>query len=110
MNQTPDGGFILAGWSYSSRSGDVRGANHGYNDVWVVRLGPAGAVRWQRLLGGSGYEGAFAVEGAPDGGYILAGHSSSSADGDVGEMTRGGFDYWVVRLGLDPPPVIAVRL
>ncbi len=36
VEQTPDGGYIIAGWS-ASNNWDVSG-NHGYNDYWVVKL------------------------------------------------------------------------
>ena len=32
VQQTGDGGYIVAGWSASSASGDVTGTNHGGND------------------------------------------------------------------------------
>jgi len=36
--QTTDGGYIVAGYSYSN-NGDVSG-NHGESDVWIVKLSP----------------------------------------------------------------------
>lgn len=42
MQQTKDGGYVIAGWS-DSNDGDVSG-NHGQNDFWIVKLGPPPAV------------------------------------------------------------------
>jgi len=42
IQQTTDGGYIVAGWS-NSNDGDVTG-NHGGFDYWVVKLGPDGAA------------------------------------------------------------------
>jgi uncharacterized repeat protein (TIGR01451 family) len=43
VRQTPDGGYIIAGYSQSN-NGDVSG-NHGNYDIWVVKLfSPASAV------------------------------------------------------------------
>ena len=49
--QTPDGGYVFAGMTVSN-DGDVSG-NHGFQDLWVVRLDAAGAIQWQRCYGGS---------------------------------------------------------
>ncbi len=42
IQQTGDGGFILAGFAWSS-NGDVSGV-HGYNDFWVVKLSPSSSA------------------------------------------------------------------
>jgi hypothetical protein len=40
MDQTTDGGFVLAGYAWSE-DGDLAGSTiHGYNDFWVVKLAP----------------------------------------------------------------------
>ena len=53
---------------------------------------------WQKLLGGSAADQAWSVQQTADGGYIVAGYSSSSASGDVTGTTHGLNDYWVVKL------------
>lgn len=57
------------------------------------------AITWQKCLGGSGYEKAADVLLLPDGGYLIAGETSS-ADGDVtGHYgTASTSDGWLVRL------------
>jgi len=92
--QTKDGGYIVAGRS-NSNDGNVSG-NRGGTDGWVVRLGAAGNIIWQRSLGGSGRDHFRSVQQTADGGYIVAGYSNSN-DGDV-SGNRGGTDGWVVRL------------
>ncbi|MBV6440938.1 MAG: hypothetical protein EPGJADBJ_02614 [Saprospiraceae bacterium] len=94
MQATSDGGYILAGWS-SSNDGDVSG-NHGNTDYWIVKSDSTGVIQWQRSSGGSGNEGAYAIQKTGDGGYILAGVSDSN-DGDV-SGNHGGRDGWVVKL------------
>src|SRR5687767_5694247 len=49
--QTSDGGYIVAGSSFST-DGDVTG-NHGGGDYWVVKLDGSGNLSWQKSLGGS---------------------------------------------------------
>ena len=39
IRQTPDGGYIFAGFTQSSDSGYI-GTNRGYEDAWVVKLNP----------------------------------------------------------------------
>jgi len=94
IQQTSDGGFIVAGRSYSN-DGDVSG-NHGLEDFWVVKLNYSGSIVWQKCLGGSGDDAAISIQQTSDGGFILAGWTDSN-DGDV-SGSHGDYDYWVVKL------------
>jgi Secretion system C-terminal sorting domain len=94
VQQTTDGGYIMAGIS-ASTDGDVTG-NHGSQDAWVVKLDTAGTIQWQKSLGGSDGDSASSIQITSDGGYILAGISSST-DGDV-TGNHGNADCWVVKL------------
>ncbi|MCD6594956.1 hypothetical protein J7L68_04690, partial [bacterium] len=94
IQQTTDGGFIVAGVSQSN-DGDVSG-NHGSSDSWVVKLNSAGEIVWQRTLGGSDEDCATSIQQTTDGGFIVAGVSQSN-DGDV-SGNHGYDDYWVVKL------------
>jgi hypothetical protein len=81
IQQTADGGYIVAGESYST-DGDVKG-NHGYSDWWVVKLSASGTIQWQKSLGGSSYDSASSIQQTTDGGYIVVGISGST-DGSFG--------------------------
>lgn len=94
IQQTIDGGYIVAG-SSKSNDGDVSG-NHGYGDYWIVKLDFSGNIEWQKSLGGSGGDYAYSVQQTSDRGYIVAGTSSSN-DGDV-SGNHGSWDYWIVKL------------
>jgi len=94
VRQTNDGGYIVAGYTYSN-NWDVSG-NHGEADYWVVKLSPTGQVQWQRTYGGSDYDKAYAVRQTTDGGYIVAGYSGS-LDGDVTHKV-GIYNAWIVKL------------
>lgn len=91
---TPDGGYILAG-SSNSNDGDING-NIGLSDFWIIKLTGAGAIQWQRRLGGTSQDAARDVQLTADGGYIIAGFSYS-ADGNI-TGNHGISDYWVVKL------------
>jgi hypothetical protein len=94
IRQTADGGYIIAGNSLSY-GGDVTD-NHGYVDLWVVKLSDVGSLQWQKTYGGSRYESVFSVRQTSDGGYIIAGYTDSK-DGDV-TGNHGKEDFWVVKL------------
>ncbi len=94
IQQTTDGGFIVAG--YSRSSDDDVASNKGLTDYCIMKLDASGNLEWEKSLGGSDDEWAYAVQQTNDGGYIIAGHSKS-ADGDVA-VNHGGWDYWIVRL------------
>ena len=94
IHQTSDGGYIVAG-STMSNNFDVSG-NHGDFDAWIVKLSSSGALEWQRALGGSAEDDAFSFQQTDDGGYIIAG-SSSSIDGDV-SSNQGDQDFWIIKL------------
>lgn len=102
IRQTADGGYIFCASTESSASGDVTGTNHGplgTLDYWIVKLDAAGATSWDIILGGNSTEIATAIIQTADGGYIVGGHSSSSADGDVTPVNHStNFDSWIVKL------------
>ena len=91
---TSDGGYIIAGTT-SSIDGDVVG-NHGLSDMWILKLDVAGIIQWQKCFGGTGSDGASAIELSTDDGYIIAGYTFS-IDGDVTEYF-GNYDYWIVKI------------
>lgn len=94
IEQTTDQGYIVAG-STMANDGDVSG-NHGWADIWVVKLNNSGSIEWQKCLGGSSYEWPRSIQQTEDGGYIVAG-TTESVDGDV-TGNHGNKDYWIVKL------------
>ncbi|HEV8084380.1 MAG TPA: T9SS type A sorting domain-containing protein [Chitinophagaceae bacterium] len=97
LQQTKDGGYILAGNSVSSPSAD-KAENKGVFDLWVIKLNSFGSVEWQKTLGGDSYEFCNSVQQTKDGGYIVGCMSNSNASGDKSENSKGGFDFWLVKL------------
>jgi len=94
IQQTTDSEFVVAGYSQST-DGDVSG-NHGNEDYWILHLDTLGDILWTKSYGGSGDDEASAIQQTSDGGFIVAGYSSST-DGDV-QGNQGSYDYWVLRL------------
>ena len=98
MTQTLDGGYIIAGHTYSN-DGDVSG-NHSepLTDMWIVKLDTICNIEWQKCLGGTNDDYAYSVQQTIDNGYIVAGRTLST-DGDVfGFHGSLGSDYWIVKL------------
>jgi hypothetical protein len=100
IQQTNDGGYIVAGWTMST-NGDVTG-NHGDIDYWIVKITNLGGLTWQKSLGGTGEDGGISIQQTIDGGYITSGWATSF-NGDV-TGHHGGGDMWVVKLS----PFVAV--
>lgn len=94
INQTKDGGYIIAGYT-ASTDGDVIGCTGSINE-WIVKISSLGVIEWQKCLGGSHDERANSIIQTLDGGYIVVG-SAISNDRDV-SGNHGGVDAWVVKL------------
>lgn len=55
-------------------------------------------ILWQKTIGGSGSEFLTSIEKTNDGGMIIGGYSDSNISGEKTENSRGGDDYWIVKL------------
>ena len=53
---------------------------------------------WDKTIGGNGYEYQVKVIPTSDGGYMVAGSSSSNASGDKSENSKGNLDYWIIKI------------
>jgi len=76
--QTTDGGYALAGWTYSDMT-----------DFWLVKTDSAGNMQWNRIYGGGNGEEAYALVQTAEGGYALAGETYSTDSGEP--------DFWLVK-------------
>jgi len=82
IQQTKDGGYIVAGWTYSLGSGE--------RDAYILKLNSRGEVEWQKTFGGEDSDIANSIQQTTDGGYIVAGWTKSS--GSRGE------DAYILKL------------
>src|SRR5690606_31482076 len=92
--QTADGGYILAGSSRSSISGEKSEGSRGLFDGWIIKIDALGEIQWQKTLGGSSFDLIGAVAITTDDGYVIAGYSASPVSGEKTEPSYGGNDYW----------------
>jgi hypothetical protein len=98
---TADGGFLLAGVSYSIADGNKTSPGHRgfYYDYWVVKTDSQGRKEWEGSWGGTWFESLRATVPRGVDGYLLAGWSDSDVDPTKSSPNRGqGPDYWLVGL------------
>ena len=95
---TPDYGFLLAGSSISNKNGNKSEANKGDLDYWVWKMDEKGTAEWQKSFGGNGVDLLQSVRITTDGGFILAGTSSSNLSADKKEVCKGQEDFWIIKL------------
>ena len=81
--QTADGGYAVGGYTGSYGAGNF--------DAYVVKFSSAGALQWTRTVGGTGDDrGYFGLIQTNDGGYAMAGSTSSYG--------AGNYDVYVLKL------------
>jgi hypothetical protein len=79
--QTGDGGYALAGSTQSFGTGGC--------DFWLVKTDANGNMQWNKTYGGTGYDYAQSVVKTGDGGYAIAGPTTS--------FGAGNDDFWLVK-------------
>ncbi|QDK77495.1 hypothetical protein EXU85_02330 [Spirosoma sp. KCTC 42546] len=63
----------------------------------VVTISTAQTINWQKALGGSKNDSVTAILATADGGYVVAG-STTSNDGEISDYRGGAHDAWIVKL------------
>ncbi|MBK8128130.1 MAG: hypothetical protein IPK53_04050 [bacterium] len=82
IKQTADGGYALAGYTYS-------GLDSGAYDMWLVKTDAEGNQEWSRAFGGASTERCYTMRQTTDGGFVLAGYTTSFGAGYA--------DMWLVK-------------
>jgi hypothetical protein len=82
VQQTTDGGFIMAGYTYSMGAGG--------RDVYIVKSDLNGTEKWKTTFGNAGDDSANWIEQTSDGGYIVAGYTRKKYEDKS--------DIWVIKL------------
>ena len=98
VQQTFDGGYIVAGLTASSDVDEVSG------DAFVLKLSDAGDVEWQKSYDGGNYDAAKSIMQTSDEGYIVAGVTYSfGEEGDawVFKLDTNGDIEWQMSYGGD---------
>lgn len=93
-----DGGYVAGGYSESPVSGLKTEPCRGAYDYWVLKMNIDGHIIWQKTLGGSLGDYMTSVAQTRDGGFLVGGYSNSDISGEKSENSKGGYDYWIVKL------------
>jgi len=82
IQQTSDGGYIVAGYTGSF--------THGNNDFAIYKLNSSGNKIWFKHYGGIGDDNGLSIQQTSSGGFVVAGHTYS--------YTHGGYDFGIYKL------------
>jgi len=83
---TQEGGFLLAGTSYSGKGLDKKEDYKGGSDIWLIRINEFGDELWQKTLGTSSDEEARSVIQTTDLGFFVAGNIQTQLKGMFQKM------------------------
>ncbi|MBW1979647.1 MAG: hypothetical protein JRJ12_00335 [Deltaproteobacteria bacterium] len=83
VRETSDKGYIIAAQSNSFGSSSLDW------DYWIIKLNQDGNVQWHKTYGGDKTEYVSSIQQTADGGYIVAGYSSSFTT---------SFNGWIIKL------------
>jgi RHS repeat-associated protein len=92
------GGALLAGYTTTGQDNDISTASKGSDDYWIARINDKGDIMWEKRFGGSVVDQLSTMIETSDGGFLLGGTSASGATGDKSDASRGGKDYWIIKL------------
>lgn len=95
-------GYLLGGSSSRNKKGEAPLGVNGPSNFCLIKIDFAGNILWENRYGGSGNEVLVKILDTNDGGYLLAGRTTS-VDGDIQSRTRKesyywDLDYWVVKV------------
>ncbi len=84
--ETPDGGFIITGYTHSFTQYDD-------TDMWFLKTDSLGDTLWTRTFGGENIDGGNHMIVAQDGGYVIAGIYDLT-----GSMVPMSGDLWLLKI------------
>lgn len=94
VKQTTDGGYIIAGGTYSFGNGN--------EDFYLIKTNSSGDTLWTKTFGGSAEDEARSVWQNTDGSYALAGYTES--------FGAEGSDYYYLKVGQNGDTVWTKKL
>jgi hypothetical protein len=103
ISQTYDGGFLLAGTSYSPIGGDKSENNLGQEQIWVIKTDSIGIKQWDKTVLTRPFideEFGIAIQTA-DGCYLMATYTTADTGGHKTQAnwdpSLSTEDFWIVK-------------
>jgi hypothetical protein len=99
MIKTNDGNVVLVATSSSQITGDRTIINNSLNeDTWIVKLTPSGTILWQKAYATLNISRPTCIHETDNGNLIVGIQTWDSNGNDKTEVSRGGSDYWILKL------------
>jgi len=89
---TQEGGFLLAGTSYSSSALNKKQKSNGSSDMWIIKVDENGEEEWQKTIGTRYSEEARSVTQTTDKGFVVVGSTNHP------KLGYGSKDVMVVKI------------
>ena len=98
VTTTIDGQYLISGSSIQSNKLSAESKqNNGY-DFHLVKLNQQGEEVWEKYFSGNNHDFLSATVNTQEGGFVLAGTSFSGKGLDKKENSKGGSDFWLIRI------------
>ncbi len=95
LTTTNDGGYMVAGNTYNTNNNP---------DYGIIKVSSEGVKLWFKTFGGDKYDFATSIISTSDGGFVIAGSSTSGVSGDKTMANKSNIkpdenpDYWIVKV------------